>query len=136
MHRNSIPAMIANGPRMRRWPSHGLPALWVQAIVDRWRTRQAVAVRARLVAPAIRTRLALADRAFALALKTQHNHALVDGREIVGGAGCVRRHLGPMDRSPGAIAPAICTRHARRRLLNRKILAVPIACRAQPRACE
>jgi hypothetical protein len=99
------------------------------AIVNRWRARQAVAVRAGPVAPAIRTRRALTDCAFAIALKTQRCHTLANRGEIVGGAGCVWRHVGPMitlvrqidvqDSSPDQVSATLCSRHARRRLLNR-----------------
>jgi hypothetical protein len=83
-------------------PLRRSPTLCGWAIVDRWRARQGVAVRARLVAPAIRTRPTLADCAFAIALKAQRSHALADRGEIVGGAGCVRCHVGPIIALPAS----------------------------------
>jgi hypothetical protein len=96
-------------PRHRpcgRLPEIGCPrrsqTLRAEAIVDWWRARQSIAAGACLIAPAIHTRPAFADSAFAVALKTQRSHALTDRGEVVGGAGCVRRHLGAVNSSCSA----------------------------------
>ena len=115
VHRNSSVAMMTVGrhiqypanarqQKLRRQCGTGLrwheQTLRQWAIFDRWRARQGFAAGAGLVAPAIRARPTLADSAFAVALKTQRRHALADRLEIVGGAGCMRRHVVPVIDAP------------------------------------